>query len=172
MKVELFVATDYAGVVTALVSKKVDLAYLGGLTYVQAAKQAPAITPLVTEIDRETGTSKYLSAIVVKADSKLTSTADVVAAHSRFAFGDPGSTSGSLYPRVMLTRAGAQCDRLQITKCPPLASVTFTGGHDATAAAVKTAAPTPAASSCGSCIGCRSREPCPRTRCGSSRPPR
>lgn len=133
--VQLFVATDYAGVVAALVAKKVDLAYLGGLTYVQAAEQAK-VTPIVTEIDQETGTPKYPSAIIVKADSTFISTKQVVDAHGRFAFGDPGSTSGSLYPRVMLTDAGAQCDKLQITKCPPLASVTFTGGHDATAQAV------------------------------------
>jgi phosphonate transport system substrate-binding protein len=133
--VQLFVATDYSGVVAALVSKKVDLAYLGGLTYVQAAEQSP-VTPIVTEVDEETGTPKYPSAIIVKAGSRFTSTKQVVDAHARFAFGDPSSTSGSLFPRVMLTQAGARCDRLRITQCPPLASVTFTGGHDATAQAV------------------------------------
>lgn len=135
VQVELFVATDYAGVVTALVSKKIDLAYLGGLTYAQAAQQAK-VTPVVTEIDRETGTREYLSAIVVKAKARFSSTKDVVAARGRFAFGDPSSTSGSLYPRVMLTEAGAQCSKSDISRCPPLASVTFTGGHDATAQAV------------------------------------
>jgi len=34
------VATDYAGVVEALASDKLDLAYFGGLTYAQAAKRA------------------------------------------------------------------------------------------------------------------------------------
>jgi phosphonate transport system substrate-binding protein len=134
-KVELFVATDYAGVVTALVSKKVDIAYLGGLTYVQAAQQAP-VTPLVTEVDRETGTPKYLSAIVVKSTSSFSSLKDVVAAHGSFAFGDPSSTSGSLYPRVMLVQAGARCSTRDISQCPPLKKATFTGGHDATAQAV------------------------------------
>src|SRR5207245_3459925 len=38
--VELFVAADYAGVVAALAGNRIDLAYLGGLTYVQAEKQA------------------------------------------------------------------------------------------------------------------------------------
>ncbi|HZB34027.1 MAG TPA: phosphate/phosphite/phosphonate ABC transporter substrate-binding protein [Streptosporangiaceae bacterium] len=134
-KVELFVATDYTGVVTALVAHKVDIAYLGGLTYVQAAEQDD-ITPLVTEVDSETGTREYLSAVVVKSTSSFTSTKDVVAARGRFAFGDPSSTSGSLYPRVMLTRAGARCDARDISRCPPLEKVTFTGGHDATAQAV------------------------------------
>ncbi len=136
VKVDLFVATDYAGVVTALVSRKIDVAYLGGLTYVQAAEQG-GITPLVTEIDRETGAREYLSAIVVKSTSAFSSTKDVVAAHGRFAFGDPSSTSGSLYPRVMLDQAGAQCDARNISRCPPLKKVAFTGGHDATAEAVR-----------------------------------
>jgi phosphonate transport system substrate-binding protein len=134
-KVELFVATDYSGVVTALIAHKIDVAYLGGLTYVQAAEQGD-ITPLVTEVDRETGAREYLSAVVVKSTSSFSSTKDVVAAHGRFAFGDPSSTSGSLYPRVMLTQAGARCEARDISRCPPLEKVTFTGGHDATAQAV------------------------------------
>ncbi|GAA2079490.1 putative selenate ABC transporter substrate-binding protein [Actinomadura alba] len=135
VRVELFVATDYAGVVTALISKKVDVAYLGGLTYVQAAQQTK-VSPLVTEVDHETGTSEYLSAIVVKSTSSFTSAKDVVAARGRFAFGDPSSTSGSLYPRVMLSQAGAKCNARDISRCPPLSKVAFTGGHDATAQAV------------------------------------
>ncbi|HEU5160901.1 MAG TPA: phosphate/phosphite/phosphonate ABC transporter substrate-binding protein [Streptosporangiaceae bacterium] len=135
VKVELFVATDYAGVVTALVSHKIDVAYLGGLTYVQATQQDD-IRPLVTEIDRETGSREYLSGIVVKSTSRFSSTKDVVAARGRFAFGDPSSTSGSLYPRFMLRQAGARCDARDISRCPPLEKVTFTGGHDATAQAV------------------------------------
>jgi phosphonate transport system substrate-binding protein len=135
VKVELFVATDYAGVVTALVAKKIDIAYLGGLTYVQAAQQA-RITPLVTEVDRETGAREYLSAVIVKSTSPFSSTRDLVAAHASFAFGDPSSTSGSLYPRAMLDQAGVHCSTRDISRCPPLKKVTFTGGHDATAAAV------------------------------------
>lgn len=135
VKVELFVATDYAGVVTALVSKRVDIAYLGGLTYVLAAQQAK-VTPLVTEIDQETGTRQYVSAIVVRSTSRFNTAQDIVAGHGGFAFGDPSSTSGSLYPRQMLVDAGAECSRTDITRCPPLKKVVFTGAHDATAQAV------------------------------------
>lgn len=134
-EVELFVATNYAGVVSALTAGQVDVAYLGGLTYVQAAEQSE-LTPLVTEIDRETGTKEYLSGIVVKADSPLQSAEDLVESGGTFAFGDVSSTSGSLYPRIMLVEAGAECSAAQIESCPPLREVTFTGGHDATAQAV------------------------------------
>ncbi|WP_188193967.1 phosphate/phosphite/phosphonate ABC transporter substrate-binding protein [Nonomuraea sp. SYSU D8015] len=134
--VELFVASDYAGVVAALAGGRIDLAYLGGLTYVQGEQQVP-LTPLVTEIDHDTGTPQYVSAIVVRADSPYRDLKrDVVAAGKSFAFGDVSSTSGSLYPRIMLTEAGAACSPRRVDECPPLEKVTFTGGHDATAQAV------------------------------------
>ena len=136
VEVELFVAADYAGVVAALAGNRIDVAYLGGLTYVQAERQV-ALTPLVTEIDATTGTTRYVSAIVVKADSALTDLRrDIVDAGRSFAFGDVSSTSGSLYPRIMLTEAGARCSAQRVQDCPPLTNVTFTGGHDATAQAV------------------------------------
>ena len=133
--VELFVAPSYAGVVTALAAGKLDVAYLGGLTYVQAERQVP-LTPLVTEVDQQTRTPRYLSAVVVPSTSRARTVADVVRSGGSFAFGDPGSTSGSLYPRLMLTEAGARCSTTSLERCPPLSSVRFTGGHDATALAV------------------------------------
>jgi phosphonate transport system substrate-binding protein len=134
--VELFVASDYAGVVAALAGERIDMAYLGGLTYVQAERQVE-LTPLVTEVDRETGTARYVSAIVVRAAAPYRDLrADIVNAGRTFAFGDVSSTSGSLYPRIMLDAAGARCSPRKVDECPPLRRVTFTGGHDATAAAV------------------------------------
>jgi phosphonate transport system substrate-binding protein len=133
--VELFVATDYAGVVSALAANKLDVAYLGGLTYVQAEQQVK-LTPLVTEIDRETHTREYLSAIIVRDDAPYRSVNDLLTARASFAFGDVSSTSGSLYPHVMLAEAGARCSADDPGSCPPLSKTTFTGGHDATAQAV------------------------------------
>jgi phosphonate transport system substrate-binding protein len=134
--VKLFVAADYAGVVVALAGEQIDVAYLGGLTYVQAEQQV-ALTPLVTEIDSETGTPQYVSAIVVRQESPYTDLRrDIVAAGRSFAFGDVSSTSGSLYPRIMLTEAGAQCSPQRVDECPPLSRASFSGGHDATAQAV------------------------------------
>ena len=137
VEVDLFVAADYAGVVAALAGNRIDLAYLGGLTYVQAEQQVE-LTPLVTEVDHETGTTKYLSAIVVRDDSPYTDLDDLVAnaADTTFAFGDVSSTSGSLYPRIMLVDAGIDCEAQRVDRCPPLARVSFTGGHDAAALAV------------------------------------
>ena len=135
VEVELFVAPDYAGVVTALASNQLDVAYLGGLTYLQAREQVD-VQPLVTEVDRETGTVEYRSAIVVRDDSPYESLEDLLEDEASLALGDVSSTSGSLYPRIMLVEAGADCSASQIDSCPPLREVVFTGGHDAAAHAV------------------------------------
>ncbi|HML33653.1 phosphate/phosphite/phosphonate ABC transporter substrate-binding protein [Sporomusa sphaeroides] len=127
MPVELFVATDYAGVVEAMANDKLDLAYFGGLTYVQA-KQKAKIHPIVTEVDQETGTTEYYSLIIAPSNSELKEVKDIKG--KVFAFGDISSTSGSLYPRFMLDKAGI--------KVPDdLKNVVYSGGHDATAQAVQ-----------------------------------
>ena len=58
------------------------MAYLGGLTYVQAEKQVP-LTPLVTEVAHETHTPRYLASVVVRAQT----VEDVVRAGGAVAFG-------------------------------------------------------------------------------------
>ncbi len=124
--VETFVATDYAGVVEAMASDKLDIAYFGGLTYLQAEARAD-VYPIVTEIDRETNTSKYYSAIIVRADSPYRRVEDLKG--KKFAFGDISSTSGSLYPRFMLDKAG-------FSDFTNPSVYVYSGGHDATLAAV------------------------------------
>ncbi|GAW29273.1 phosphate/phosphite/phosphonate ABC transporter substrate-binding protein [Carboxydocella sp. ULO1] len=127
LPVELFVATNYAGVVEAMAADKLDMAYFGGLTYVQA-KQKAKIHPIVTEIDSETKTTKYYSLIITPANSPIKTLQDLKG--KTFAFGDINSTSGSLYPRIMLDRAGL--------KVPDdFANIIYTGKHDATALAVQ-----------------------------------
>ena len=98
MEVELFVPVDYSAVVEAMANDKLDVAYFGGVTYVQASKRAN-IYPIVTEIDRETKTTKYHSVIIVPADSKVQKIEELK--DKTFAFGDVNSTSGSpLGPRI------------------------------------------------------------------------
>lgn len=132
--VELFVATDYAGTVEALLNNRLDIAYLGGLTYVQARSRG-AVHPMVTEIDRITHTTFYTSAIVTRADSQIHSLSDLRG--RRFAFGDIGSTSGSLYPRLMLEQAGYHSGTDPKQAPQGLKDIVYTGGHDATALAVQ-----------------------------------
>ena len=125
--VELFVATDYSGVVEAMASDKLDLAYFGGLTYLQAEKRAQ-VYPIVTEVDRETHTTKYYSALITQTDSPIQKAEDIKG--KKFAFGDINSTSGSLYPRIMLDKAG-------IGDFTNPSLFVYSGGHDATVLAVQ-----------------------------------
>jgi phosphonate transport system substrate-binding protein len=124
--VELEVPTSYNAVVEAMTSGELDLAYFGGLTYVQARERAD-ISALVTEINPLTGDTTYRSAIIVPTDSDIESVEDIEG--QDFAFGSVSSTSGSLYPSIMLQDAG-------IDYRSDLGEVTYTGGHDATAQAV------------------------------------
>ena len=125
-EVELSVPTTYNAVVEAMVSGELDLAYFGGLTYVQARQRAD-VHPLFTEVNPRTGTTKYRSVIIVPADSDIEKVEELEG--KDFAFGSVSSTSGSLYPSIMLNQAG-------IDYRTDLGEVVYTGGHDTTAQAV------------------------------------
>ncbi|HKZ27684.1 MAG TPA: phosphate/phosphite/phosphonate ABC transporter substrate-binding protein [Rubrobacteraceae bacterium] len=126
-EVELTVPTSYGAVVEAMVNDELDLAYFGGLTYVQARNRGE-VTPLVTEINPRTGDTTYRSVIIVPAGSKLQEVSELEGRD--FAFGSASSTSGSLYPTIMLRDAG------RIDYRTDLGNFNYTGGHDATAQAV------------------------------------
>ena len=125
-EVELSVPTTYNAVVEAMVSGELDLAYFGGLTYVQARQRAD-VHPLFTEVNPRTGTTKYRSVIIVPADSDVRKVEELEGRD--FAFGSVSSTSGSLYPSIMLKQAG-------VDYRTDLGEVIYTGGHDTTAQAV------------------------------------
>jgi len=120
-KVELTVPTNYAAVVEAVASDRVDIAYFGGFTYVQASARAGA-TPLV---QREKDQA-FHSVFITQPNSAIRSLADLKG-HS-FAFGDVNSTSGHLMPAYFMRQQGV--DQGVIDKA------VYTGGHDATALAV------------------------------------
>lgn len=126
-EVELTVPTSYGAVVEAMVNDELDLAYFGGLTYVQARNRGE-VTPLVTEINPRTGDTTYHSVIVVPAESDVQEVSELEG--QDFAFGSASSTSGSLYPAIMLRDAGG------IDYRTDLGNFTYTGGHDATAQTV------------------------------------
>jgi phosphonate transport system substrate-binding protein len=120
-KVELTVPTNYAAVVEAVANDRVDIAYFGGFTYVQASARA-GISPLV---QRE-GDQAFHSKFITQPGSSIHSLSDLKG-HS-FAFGDVNSTSGHLMPAYFMRQQGV--DRTVIEKA------VYTGGHDATALAI------------------------------------
>ena len=125
-RVELSVPASYNAVVEAMASGELDLAYFGGLTYVQARERAK-VHPLVTEINPRTRDTTYRSVIIVPSESTVREVSELRG--EDFAFGSVSSTSGSLYPSIMLKEAG-------IDYRTDLGETTYTGGHDATAQAV------------------------------------
>ncbi|MFW9267910.1 phosphonate ABC transporter substrate-binding protein [Pseudomonas sp. NR3] len=126
MPVKPFVATDYNGVIEALRSKKLDVAYLGPFSYVLASQVAD-VEAFAVAVTKKTGKSAYRSLIVARSDSGLKSLADLKG-HT-FAFVDPSSTSGHLFPKAGIEKAGYQPDKL-------FSRVIFSGSHDASILAV------------------------------------
>ena len=112
---------DYAAVVEALAADKVDLAWLGGFTFVQAHLKTGNAIPLV---QREED-AKFTSKIIVNTESGINALADLKG--KNFAFGSPSSTSGHLMPRHYLSQNGIDVER-------DFANIAFSGAHDATAA--------------------------------------
>ena len=116
--------TDYAAVVEGLASNKIDLAWLGGFTYVQARiRTNGGVVPIVQRAEDEVFTSKF----IVPIDSTARTLADLKG--KTFAFGAPSSTSGSLMPRYFLLQGGIDPEK-------DFKTVAFSGAHDATVAFV------------------------------------
>lgn len=116
--------TDYAAVVEGLATGKIDLAWLGAFTFVQARLRTDGgAVPIVQRAEDEKFTSKF----IVPIGSAARSLADLKG--GTFAFGSPSSTSGHLMPRYFLMRDGIDPDK-------DFKSLAFSGAHDATVAFV------------------------------------
>lgn len=126
MKVKPFVATDYNGIIEALRARKLDVAYLGPFSYVLATSVAD-VEAFSVAVTKKSGKSAYKSMIVVRADSGLDSL-QALRNHT-FAFVDPSSASGHLFPKAGLQQAGYDPEKL-------FSRVVFSGSHDASLLAV------------------------------------
>ena len=123
MKVEFTPVTDYAAAVEAMVNRKVDLAWFGGFTFVQAhARSGGKMIPLVQREEDE----KFRS-VFITSDPAIKALADLKG--KDVSFGSQSSTSGHLMPRSVLLQAGVDPDK-------DFKRVAYSGAHDATVAAV------------------------------------
>ncbi|WP_313512742.1 putative selenate ABC transporter substrate-binding protein [Pseudomonas sp.] len=123
MKVEFVPVADYPAVVEALATDRLDMAWLGGFTFVQVHLKAKDAIPLVQREQDAQFTSKFISA-----DPAVKSLADLKG--KTFAFGSISSTSGSLMPRYFMLQDGIKPETY-------FSRVAYSGAHDATAAWVQ-----------------------------------
>ena len=122
LKVEYTPVTDYAAVVEGMATNKIDLAWLGGFTFVQAKiRTNGGVTPIVQRAEDAVFTSKF----IVPLDSAAKTLADLKG--KTMVFGSPSSTSGHLMPRFFLMQAGVDAGK-------DFKNVAFSGAHDATVA--------------------------------------
>lgn len=98
--VELFPASDYAGVLQGLLAGQLEYAGLGSSGYAGIFLQdEDAVEPLYTTMQID-GSLGYYSVMYVKADSDIENLADMEG--KSLAFADPNSTSGYLVPSFEL----------------------------------------------------------------------
>ena len=119
--VDSSVATSYAAAIEAMCAGKADIVWLATLSYVIAKDKCPDAQLLVTSL--RFGSQFYNGQIIVGADSGIESVEDLDG--KSFAFTDPASTSGYLYPTALLEKNGVE-----------LSESLFAGSHNSAALAV------------------------------------
>jgi phosphonate transport system substrate-binding protein len=100
------VASDYAGVIEAVRSRRVDLAFVHPVGYVLANREA-GCQILVRDVWQ--GKTAYTARFYVKKSSGIDSVEGLRG--KTIAFVDPASSSGYIYPMVLLIKRGLVKDR-------------------------------------------------------------
>ena len=116
---ELIVPESYAHLLQLFHEQKVDLAYLGGYSYVKARQDDQAIPLVMRRVD-----THFTSLFIVNANSPV-QTLDQLENKS-IAFGSSLSTSGHLMPRYFLQQKNITPESFFI-------KVRYSGAHDQTA---------------------------------------
>ncbi|SEJ24299.1 phosphonate transport system substrate-binding protein [Azotobacter beijerinckii] len=122
--VELTVGANYAATGEALRFGRIDIAYLGPVTYILQSKRAH-LEPFARPTHAKVGPT-FQAVVIVPADSPARTLEDLRG--QDVAFGDPASTSGTWVPRYMLADAGLVSERDYTLR--------VLGAHDAVALAV------------------------------------
>lgn len=123
--VDIQIAKNYQEAVNLLVEEKVEMAYLGALSYIKAHDRNPNIQPLVLPIEQRTGRPWYTGAIIANTDQGMNSLEDLKG--KRFAFVNPASTSGFLMPMNAFQKEG-------IDPTTDFEAIRYSGNHDQAAA--------------------------------------
>lgn len=124
LPVELQVGANYAATGEALRFGRLDVAYLGPVTYILQGRRA-TLEPFARPSHAVVGPT-FQAVVIVPADSPARTLADLKG--KEVAFGDPASTSGTWVPRYMFAASGLVSERDY--------SLWVLGSHDAVALAV------------------------------------
>jgi phosphonate transport system substrate-binding protein len=123
LPVRVTVASDYAAVIEALRNRTADLAFVHPGGYVLASREAKA---RIVARNLWHGKSSFTSRFYVRKESGLKSLEELRG--KSIAFVDPASSSGYIYPMVMLIQRGLVKNRDPKTF---FKEVAFSGAHDA-----------------------------------------
>ena len=98
LTIKAFFAPDYAGIIEGMRFNKVQVAWLGNKSAMEAVDRANG--EVFAQMVNADGTQGYYSHLIVHKDSPLASLGDVLKAGKSLSFGngDPNSTSGFLVP--------------------------------------------------------------------------
>ncbi|WNV05240.1 phosphate/phosphite/phosphonate ABC transporter substrate-binding protein [Candidatus Methylospira mobilis] len=122
--VELMVGANYAATGEALRFGRIDIAYLGPVTYILQSRRA-RLEPFARPTHADVGPT-FQAVIIVPKDSPAKTLTDLK--RKEVAMGDPASTSGTWVPRYQLLEAGLAAERDYTLR--------VLGAHDAVALAV------------------------------------
>jgi phosphonate transport system substrate-binding protein len=121
VELELFLASEYAGVIQAIGAKQIEVMDMGASGYAAAWLESNGgVEPLVVPTNND-GTIGYYSVAFVRADSPYKTLADLKG--KVWAWAEPNSSSGYLFPLVGLRKAGIEPDK-------HFGKVVFSGGHE------------------------------------------
>ena len=124
MPVKFTPVVDYAATVEGLAANRLEMVWYGGLTSVQAAKQAKGARRIIMRKED----AEFKSHFIAPKASAIKSLKDLKG--KTFAFGSVSSTSGHLMPRYFLIKNGINPDK-------DFSKFSFSGAHDATGAWVE-----------------------------------
>lgn len=115
---------DYAATVEGLAANRLEMVWYGGLTSVQAAKQAKGARRIIMRKED----AEFKSHFITRKETGIKELKDLKG--KTFSFGSVSSTSGHLMPRYFLLKNGINPEK-------DFSKFSFSGAHDATAAWVE-----------------------------------
>ncbi|MGC9369989.1 MAG: phosphate/phosphite/phosphonate ABC transporter substrate-binding protein [Paracoccaceae bacterium] len=123
VKVEIFTAGNYDGVIQAVAADQIEVARFGSSSYAAVYTATDGgVVPTLTSIKKD-GNTGYHSIVVTRCDSGIKSLDD--AKGKVHAFADPDSTSGYAVPYFNMK------ERLGIDPASYFAAIPFSGSHEA-----------------------------------------